>query len=75
MAKVKCVHCGKMVFEMASECPYCKKPIANPHAPTDVSSSPRDWKKESYGKKSPVALIAIVAIILVVAIVIFFLLR
>lgn len=72
MAKVKCVHCGKPVFEMASECPYCKLPIANPHAPTEVSAAPWTWKKESHRKKTPVGFIAVAAAILIAAAIYYF---
>jgi uncharacterized membrane protein YvbJ len=72
MAKVKCVHCGKRVFEMAAECPYCKQPIANPHAPTKVSAAPWTWKKESHRKKMPAGLIIVVVLILVAAAVYYF---
>jgi uncharacterized membrane protein YvbJ len=74
MGNIKCVHCGKVVFEWAPECPYCKRPIANPHAPTNVSAQPKTWKKISYRKKSPIPLIIAggIVIIIVVAAVLFF---
>jgi len=69
MAKVKCIHCGRMVFEMAKECPYCKLPIANPDAPTKVSASPWTWKKTSQRKKISSGMI-IVALVIVVAVIV-----
>jgi uncharacterized membrane protein YvbJ len=63
MAKVKCVHCGRMVFEMAKECPYCKLPIANPDAPTKVSASPWTWKKTSSRKKVTNGMIIVIVVI------------
>ncbi|OHD62781.1 MAG: hypothetical protein A2176_14895 [Spirochaetes bacterium RBG_13_51_14] len=73
MGTAKCVHCGKEVFEWATDCPYCKRPIANPDAPTNVSPAPWKWKKVSYKKKSPVGLIiAGVVIIGVVAFVLYY---
>jgi len=74
MANIKCVHCGKEVFEWAPECPYCKKPIANPDAPTKMSAEPKTWKKTSYRKKSPVGLMAAVAAAIVIAAAVYFLL-
>ncbi len=71
MAEVKCVHCGKMVYEMATECPHCHKPIANPNAPTKVSAAPWTWKKTSNQKKvSPLSIIVglLIAIAVVVAV-------
>lgn len=75
MANIKCVHCGKEVFEWAAECPYCKKPIANPDAPTKLSAEPKTWKKTSYRKKSPALLIAAIAVIVVLAAAAYYLLR
>ncbi len=73
MANIKCVHCGKEVFEWAPECPYCKKPIANPDAPTKMSAEPKTWKKTSYRKKSSVALAAAaVAAVIIAAAVVYF---
>ena len=72
MANIKCVHCGKEVFEWAPECPYCKKPIANPHAPTNMSPEPKTWKKTSYRKKSPIGLIAAIAAAIVIAAAVFY---
>jgi uncharacterized membrane protein YvbJ len=74
MANIKCIHCGKVVFEWAAECPYCKKPIANPHAPTNVSAQPKTWKKTSYAKRSPIPFIVagVIVIAIVVAVLIFF---
>ena len=67
MAEVKCVHCGKMVYEMAVECPYCKNPIANPNAPTKVSASPWTWKKTQKKKVSPLSII--VGVLIAVAVI------
>lgn len=67
MSTIKCVHCGKEVFEWAPECPYCKKPIANPDAPTKMSQEPKTWKKTSYRKKSPLPIIIAAAIVVIAA--------
>jgi uncharacterized protein with PIN domain len=63
MAEVKCIHCKEMVFETATECPHCNKPIANPDAPTRVPASPRDWKNVSHRKKNflPIILAGVAA--------------
>lgn len=66
MSNIKCVHCGKMVFEWAAECPYCKRPIANPNAPTNVSAQPKTWKKISYRKKSPILFIVVGVIFIMI---------
>jgi uncharacterized membrane protein YvbJ len=67
-----CVHCGKQVSEFAVECPFCKKPVANPHAPTKMSPEPKTWKKTSYAKKAPVGiLIACLAAIIIAAVVLY----
>lgn len=72
MGTAKCVHCGKEVFEYAKECPYCKKPIANPNAPTNVAKAPWTWKKTSYRKKTPYGVIAAcLAAIIIAAVVVY----
>ena len=65
--KVKCVHCGKKVFEMVTECPFCGKPVANKWAPTNVAASPRTWKETGSRKKNPVLFIVIGAILVAAA--------
>jgi uncharacterized membrane protein YvbJ len=67
MSNIKCVHCGKVVFEWAPQCPHCGKPIANPDAPTSVSAEPKTWKKTSYKKKSPIPLIVAIAAAVIIA--------
>jgi uncharacterized membrane protein YvbJ len=69
MAKVKCIHCGRMVFEMAKECPYCKLPIANPDAPTRVSDSPWTWKQTSSRKKISGGMLFAIAVVVAALIV------
>jgi uncharacterized membrane protein YvbJ len=74
MNVARCVHCGKEVFEFAVECPYCKKPVANPHAPTNVSAEPKTWKKTSHRKKFPIGIIAVcLAVVVIAAVALYFL--
>lgn len=71
--KVRCIHCGKEVNEFESQCPYCGKPTANRHAPTNVGDEPWKWKRDSQAKKTPVwAIIAVTALILIGAAIFFF---
>ncbi|MBN2158200.1 MAG: hypothetical protein JW807_02305 [Spirochaetes bacterium] len=73
MGTAKCVNCGKEVFEYAAECPYCKKPIANPHAPTKIANAPWTWKKTSYGKKAPYGIIAVCLAAAIIAAIVLYL--
>jgi uncharacterized membrane protein YvbJ len=75
MGKAKCVHCGKEVFEWAPECPYCKKPIANPHAPTNVAPAPRTWKEVSYKKKSRTVIIAAGIVLVIIAAIVLYIIK
>lgn len=71
MNKAYCVHCGKEVSEFATLCPFCKKPVANPHAPTEVSPEPKTWKKTSYAKKAPVGILIACAMVVIAAVVVY----
>lgn len=66
-SKAKCVHCGKDVFEFATECPFCHKPVANKHAPTNVDDAPWTWGKTSHKKNMPIGIIAACLTIAVIA--------
>lgn len=70
-----CVHCGKPVFEFATECPHCKKPVANPNAPTKMSAEPKTWKKKSYAKKAPVGIIIACVAVIIIAAVVFYMVK
>jgi len=67
MGKAKSVHCGKEVFDLAADCPFCGKPIANREAPTNVSASPWGWKNRDVGKSNARLIIAVVAVVLAAA--------
>jgi uncharacterized membrane protein YvbJ len=72
MAKVKCVHCHELVFEMAPECPHCGRPVANKDAPVNVPPMSRKWDKKHMKKTSPVVIfLSIVAFLLMVAAVVY----
>ncbi|MBN1495585.1 MAG: hypothetical protein JXA07_02375 [Spirochaetes bacterium] len=70
-----CVHCGKQVSEFATLCPFCNKPVANPHAPTQVSAEPKTWKRTSHAKKAPVGIIIACLAIVVIAAAAYYILK
>lgn len=74
MVKVKCVHCGEKVSEWTIECPNCGKPVANPHAPTNMFEPNWDPKRgDQYRKKKSLVFIltGIFAFIAIAAIIYF----
>ena len=68
MVKVNCVHCGEKVSEWTVECPNCGKPVANPHAPTNVSDQNWNPNRGLQYKKNNTLLFILIGILTLVVI-------